>query len=397
MRNRNRVPKVLTIDGEASGATRNKGHPFDPRNRLVSVGYLVGGDVYTGGYFDHNDAPYGDMARDIQRAIDGADLLVGAAVKYDLHWLRRYGIRIPPKIKIWDVTIAHFLLAAQRHEYPSLDDILSHYGLPLKHSKIKEYWKNGVDTDAIPADELLPYMEYDIRGTYAVYERQRDDISSAGLSKLMWLCCADLFVLEEMEWNGMKYNKELSLEKAKELRVEEAGILNDLHRVTGWDFINWESPQQVSSVLYGGKIETEKREPIGVYKTGQKVGQPRFRIVTEVHEFPRLIEPLPGTQLQKEGQFKTDEPTLSQLNATGKAKDIMERVLRLARIQQLKGTYYEGLLKKFDEFGWEDNLIHHQLNQCVAVTGRLSCTKPNLQNSDKDPDVRRCFISRYED
>lgn len=387
--------KVLTIDGEASGATRNKGHPFDPRNKLVSVGYL-NSNGYCGGYFDYCDQPYGDMARDIQRAIDEADILVGCNVKYDIHWLRRYGIRIPAKIKIWDVTIAHFLLAAQRHEYPSLDDILSHYGLPLKHSKIKEYWKNGIDTDQIPEAELLPYMEYDIRGTYEVYKRQTDDIENSGLSKLMWLCCADLLVLEEMEWNGMKYNKELSLEKARELRVEEASILNDLNKITGLAFINWESPAQCSAILYGGTITVDRREPQGTFKSGKRIGQPRFRIVEERHELPRLVEPLSNTQLQKEGQFKTDEPTLSALPAEGKAKDIIERVLRLSRIQKLLGTYYEGLVKKFGKYGWEDNIIHHQLNQCVAVTGRLSSSNPNLQNSDKDPDVRRGFVSRYD-
>lgn len=380
------------MDGEASGAIRNKGHPFDPRNKLVSFG--VYDDLgYLGSIVDRDSHPYGDILRKFVARIQRADLLVGFNIKYDLHWMKRYGILFAGK-KVWDCQIAYFLLNAQRAKYPALDDALAKYQLEQKLSEVHEYWKNGVDTDQIPPEVLLEYMEHDIKSTYAVYCHQVEEIRKAGLEKLMYLCCADLLVLQEMEWNGMKYDTQLSLKRADELRRKESELLSQCNEIIGCDFINWESPKQISAILYGGKIETETREPIGTYKTGLKAGQPRYRIITTTHEFPRLVEPLPGTELKNEEQFATDEPTLSQLKTTGKAAELVERILKLARLQKLIGTYYQGLVDKFAELGWEDNTIHHSLNQCVAVTGRLSSTKPNLQNND--PEVKDCFRTRYE-
>ena len=42
---------------------------------------------------------------------------------------------------------------------------------------------------------------------------------------------------------------------------------------------------------------------------------------------------------------------------------------------------------------WETNVLHGQLNQCVARTGRLSSSKPNLQNFDGE--IKQLFGSRY--
>jgi DNA polymerase-1 len=354
--------RILTLDGEASGAVRNKGHPFDPRNKLVSFG-VYDDDGYLGGIVDRDGNPYGDILRKFVDRVARADLLVGFNIKYDLHWMKRYGIPFAGK-SIYDCQIGYFLLNAQRAKYPSLDESLFGYGLEQKPAVVRDYWNHGVDTDAIPVQTLLDYMEHDIKSTYAVYCRQVEDIKKAGLTKLMTLHCADLLVLQEMEWNGMKYDVELSLERAAELRKEESELLSQLNDIAGYDWINWESPDQISSILYGGKITKERRVQVGEYKSGQKLGQP------------------------------TDEPTLSQLKTEGKASLLVERILKLARIQKLIGTYYEGLPKRFDEFGWEDNIIHHSLNQCVAVTGRLSSTKPNLQNNDKT--IKDTFITRYD-
>jgi DNA polymerase I-like protein with 3'-5' exonuclease and polymerase domains len=56
-------------------------------------------------------------------------------------------------------------------------------------------------------------------------------------------------------------------------------------------------------------------------------------------------------------------------------------------------TYYRGLLKLATELNWKENKIHGQLNQCVARTGRLSSSKPNLQNFDGG--IKGLFYSRF--
>jgi len=46
-----------------------------------------------------------------------------------------------------------------------------------------------------------------------------------------------------------------------------------------------------------------------------------------------------------------------------------------------------------EEQNWKRNMIYGQLNQCVARTGRLSSSKPNLQNFDGE--IKTLFYSRY--
>src|SRR5690606_31003592 len=138
---------------EATGAQRNKGHPFDPRNKLCLLGLRKEGVSYPYKVEYDND-PYGEAITNCQRDISNAKLLVGINLKYDLHWIRRYGIILPEKLKVWDCQLAHFLLTAQRKDYPSMDDMAERYGLPMKPDKIKQYWENGFDTDQIPWKEL---------------------------------------------------------------------------------------------------------------------------------------------------------------------------------------------------------------------------------------------------
>ena len=47
-----------------------------------------------------------------------------------------------------------------------------------------------------------------------------------------------------------------------------------------------------------------------------------------------------------------------------------------------------------EEKAWEPNIIHGQLNQCVAATSRLSATQPNQQNIP--PKMKEVLVSRYD-
>ena len=75
--------KLLSIDIECT--TSNKGNPFDGTNKLISVAWTDGNT--------HNCVhPDSDGLRLLQQAINSAELLIGFNIKFDLHWLRRYGI-----------------------------------------------------------------------------------------------------------------------------------------------------------------------------------------------------------------------------------------------------------------------------------------------------------------
>jgi DNA polymerase-1 len=132
---------------------------------------------------------------------------------------------------------------------------------------------------------------------------------------------------------------------------------------------------------------------IGTFKTGSRVGQPKERWEDYTVSFPRLVNPLKGSELMKEGLYSTDENTLKSLRGSKQAKEIIETLLFRSTLEKRLSTYYEGLVNLIKQLNWDEGMIYGQLNQCVARTGRLSSSKPNLQNFDGE--IKSLFTSRY--
>ena len=84
--------------------------------------------------------------------------------------------------------------------------------------------------------------------------------------------------------------------------------------------------------------------------------------------------------------------------------NVPEAVLlkELAALEKDTGTYYlrtdaNGKQSGMLQFVEPDGIVHHQLNACSTVTGRLSGTKPNMQNIPRDgtSKVKEMFTSRF--
>ena len=84
---------------------------------------------------------------------------------------------------------------------------------------------------------------------------------------------------------------------------------------------------------------------------------------------------------------------MRSLRGNKKAMSVIELLLERATLEKRVSTYYRGLSKLRVESNWKEGYIHGQLNQCVASTGRLSSSKPNLQNFDGE--IKELFYSRY--
>ena len=359
-----------------------KGHAFAARNKLCYVGtYSEGSSVFVG-------TP--TILPDIGRQIVSASEVVGFNIKFDLHWLRREGIGIGNR-RVWDCQYAHFLLSGQREKYPSLDGVLNHYGLPPKmHVVEEEYWSKGIDTPNIPPEIMLEYLATDLERTYQVYVKQKEDFGkNPRLYSLFRLACADLLVLAEMEYNGLILDLDETLKKKLETIESLKKIEEQLNQLYPHITINWNSGDDVSCVLYGGTITREFRDIAGIYKTGEKTGQPRYSIRKEEYKLEQLVKPLKGSELKKAGYWSTDEATLKQLK--GKKKIITLLLDRSTLSKEL--DYYEGIPKLYIEKDWSNSIIHGQFNQCVASTGRLSASAPNQQNFSEG--IKGCIVSRY--
>jgi len=98
---------------------------------------------------------------------------------------------------------------------------------------------------------------------------------------------------------------------------------------------------------------------------------------------------LPKTKRIKSG-YTTDAAALAGLLGT---HPIIEPLLEYREVSKLKGTYVDALPPLVDP---TTGRIHAELNQTVAVTGRLSSQNPNLQNipirSSTGREIRRAFV-----
>lgn len=378
----------LVVDVETT--ISNKGNPFDKTNKLCFVGLKDGG-LYS---IEYDDDPYKEKLDEIQRRINEATTLVGFNIKFDLHWLRRYGINYS-HCRIHDCQLVHFMLTGQQESYPSLNGVASYYNLGSKLDTIAdEYWKNNIDTPNIPRELLEDYLQQDLDLTEQVYLKQLEDIeNNSHIKKLISLHNQDLLVLEEMESNGLLYDEALSVTKGEELEREIDKLdewLFTHHNCVGF---NPNSTDHLSAFLYGGSIILRHRVTCGVFKTGARAGETKERWEDYTVEFPRLVNPLRGTELKKEGLYSTDETTLRSLRGSKKAKEIIEVLLFRSTLEKRLTTYYQGLVNLIRQSNWDNNMIYGQLNQCVARTGRLSSSKPNLQNFDGE--IKQLFGSRY--
>ena len=178
--------------------------------------------------------------------------------------------------------------------------------------------------------------------------------------------------------------------------------------------------------------------PRTLYKSGKNKGLPKvFRLDTEEEKLkweddlyfcPGLvnIQELPEVIREKyaeRGEFRQARTLQDGTPVYSTSTDAMEALARqgfefcklvneLAAFEKDTGTYYlrteyneDGSVKKLSgmlqyvipQSPDGSGIIHHRLNTCSTVTGRLSGSNPNLQNLPRDGTsrVKQMFTSRY--
>lgn len=393
------APNILTFDVETT--TRHKGNPFTASNKLVSYAVKVGEQPAEFSYYTAID-----FLTALREGLTAASLVIGFNLKFDLQWAARVGIKIPSRVRIWDCQLAEFIINGQKGAYPSLNDCLAKYGLGQKDDRIAEYWALGVDTTDIPEIELKFYNLLDVELTYKLRLKQLEVMSDKQV-RLCLLMGLDLLVLREMESNGVKLNVELCKQKEQETREKLEAVTSELLAFAPTTDINLGSDQQLSCFLYGGSFEltTVASQSVEVYKSGKKKGEEYIKNVyrTDVFHCDPLFKPLPRSETKlvstvgelKYPVWKTGEDVLKQLRATNrKQKRIIELLLLRAEYAKLVDTYYGKLPALLESMEW-GQFVHGQYNQCVAATGRLSSSGPNMQNFSGESD--ELLVTRFAD
>lgn len=380
-----------------------KGNPYSIQNKLCLVGLKPPEQRHHPEIhiknLEYSDHSYKNNLEILQELIYETKLLVLFNAKFDLAWLRRYSIDFS-HCRVWDCQLVHFILSAQGHTMPSLNEVATYHNIPGKLDKVKELWDNGLDTTEIPLDILTEYLIQDLTITEQVYLLQKEIVQkqSVQMQNLISLSNQDLLVLLEMEWNGIKMDflgmKQASIIIKQQINTIEKG-LNDYFLGCGIPSycLNYNSNDCLSAILYGGTIQEVIRLLNGEYQSGEKKGLPRFKLEVIEHVLPRRVEPPRGSELKKAGFFSTNEETLRNIKARKEDRLLLDKILELSKLEKLNGTYYEGLAKLHLERDQEDNYLHGQFNQCIARTGRLSSSSPNLQNLP--PEMDNYIVTRF--
>ena len=188
---------------------------------------------------------------------------------------------------IWDTMLAAYLLSNQELRSPSLNETALYFGLSeQKEDEVSQMIKSGICPSTIDPVKLSDYLKQDILLTKDVYLKQREQFLAKPKPWQMMFINQMFFLAKTIRasFNGIKIdetfvtNQKLALiDKQGEL---EDALLGHMHTFTLIDRQYWNpaSNNDLQIVLYGGKKKIEKRVANGVYKTGPKAEQTKYRI-----------------------------------------------------------------------------------------------------------------------
>lgn len=159
-------------------------------------------------------------------------------------------------------------------------------------------------------------------------------------------------VLADMEKEGVVLDKDFLLHLSRDFEKKLKSLAGDIYEMAGESF-NINSPKQLSPILF----EKLKLPKIKRTKTGAS----------------------------------TDTEVLTKLM---RLHPIASKLLEFREISKLKSTYIDGLMKLLDA---QTGKVHTSFNQAATATGRLSSSRPNLQNipikTELGRRIRRAFVT----
>jgi DNA polymerase-1 len=209
-----------------------------------------------------------------------------------------------------------------------------------------DYLGKSIRTDSLDSPEALSIiLELTPKLEKQLYEK-----------KLIKLFCEIemplVEVLAEMEITGIKLDLELLKKLSEDLEKRLARLIAEIYKISESEF-NINSPKQLSQVLF----EKLKLPVVKKTKTGPSTDEEVLNKLADRHQLPA-------------------------------------RLLEYRQLTKLKSTYIDALPNLVDS---QTHRIHTSFNQTSTETGRLSSSRPNLQNipikTDLGKRIREAIIS----
>jgi DNA polymerase-1 len=280
----------------------------------------------------------------VMEAILAGKQLIMHNAKFDLQVLARNGISLYGN-PIFDTMIAHQLLDENSsHGLKHLAKTILGAEVTIEQNPIIESPLLSIDDS-----QLVKYACADADYTFQLYQRFSPQLKQENLSRLFTTVEMPLVkIVAKMEDWGILMDTQKIFALQTQLQEESKAILNEIFSLASGPF-DLNSPSQLSALLYDKlNLESVKKTP--------------------------------------SGKNSTD---IESLEAIKDAHPIVEKILRFREIDKLLSTYLEKLPTLVDK---TTGRIHCQLHQNGTVTGRFSCSEPNLQNIPRGDIIRSAFI-----
>jgi DNA polymerase-1 len=329
------------IDIEATGLDRFK-------NKITYVGIALAEDIGcpVGKTIIYNMFQKGSeerLKKTVKKLRERNVKLIFQGGKFDTLFLQEfYGFLLPIHHDVLLMGTAYDLVASHKLKDMAVNYLGSqNWDIPLKE-KIK------------PNNPIVEkYLEKDLSEPWELFcffhER---------LTEKQWLIYNELLkpaylMYRRAERRGIYLDQKAYRKVRKDYREKQAEKLATLKK--RYD-INWNSPQQVSEALFGAKVTRGGGEGLPVMKLSKKTGKP-----------------------------SSDAKVLKRLAAKG--FDLPTKLLDY--------KFYYGantkFLNKWGIYAEHDGRIHPNFGLTNVVTGRTSCSNPNLQQVPRNKELRSLF------
>ena len=220
--------------------------------------------------------------------------------------------------------------------------------LGLKHCAMRELgvedWDVGLDKKKSKSrGDVEVYLTKDLEYTWALFEKLSKELDPK-LIPTYKLIMRALNVYRDVEVAGMPIDLEMVDDAISEYAYELVGIKEELNKYAD---INYNSPKQLQELLY------------------------------------KQLK-LPIKNVTKTGQPSTNMNTLKELKGQ---HDIADLVLKLRGIEKSMAFLNDWKARAID------GKLHANFNLHTVVTGRTSCSEPNLQQIPRNKRLKSLFRS----
>lgn len=288
--------------------------------------------------------------------------------KFDLHFLRVAGITV--RGTVYDTEVLARVENENRPNFKLKDigaELFPADGAKDEQDALKKWMAdNGVESfAAVPVEILAPYACKDAVLCFRVFKELRSRINDqdagfeypegpTGILDLWSLVEREAQITriaERMEQVGSAVDVKFLAEYRVQMQTEMARLVAEIRAQAGIPDLNPESDDQLATAMLKFGWLPKEKTPTGKPKVD------KYAVEDWEHPFGKLIR-------------------------------------EYRRVSKLAGTYCTGIIDRARGIVGDVGELHPDFRTNGAVTGRFSCTNPNMQNQDKKSEARKAFIVR---